>query len=176
MCSIGAHQKENLSEYYDGSSGVIYPLPLNSTAESFISLSEIINFICCWLQVSENNSLERSNMYFENMKNCFIKYQLNFLNQLVIRKNSNLYYMILEVVGAWTSWMRIFLPLKKRTNQKSTRKGKWNSNKICKWIIKIGMTGDLRYTEINLDGSIQEIIINKKKYILCVFLKVTFER
>ena len=63
MCFIDAHEKNNPSEHYDGSSSGGYPLPSNSTTEALISLSATINFIGCWMQAIENNFLERCNMY-----------------------------------------------------------------------------------------------------------------
>ena len=55
MCSIDAYEKENPSEYDDGSSGGGYLLPLNSTTEALVSLSATIAFIGCWLQGLEQN-------------------------------------------------------------------------------------------------------------------------
>ena len=99
MCFIDTQRKGNPSEFYVGSSCGGYPLPLNSITEALVSLSATTDFIGFWLQGLEHNFLEISNMNFETIKNCFRKPQLNFLNLLVIRKNTNLYYMILEVVG-----------------------------------------------------------------------------
>ena len=99
MCSVDAHEKNNPSDHdYESDSGG-YPVPLNSTTVALVSLSATINFIVFWLQGLENSFLERCNMYFGTMKNCFREFQLKLLNQLVIREKTNRYYILLEVVG-----------------------------------------------------------------------------
>ena len=99
MCSIDVHEKINPLEHDDGSSGGGYPLSPNSTTYALYSLIVTIYFIGCWLKVLEHNFLERCYMYIFVMKSWFRKPQFNFLNHLVQGKNTNHYYMILEVVG-----------------------------------------------------------------------------
>ena len=70
MCSIYSHEK-NSSEHDDGSSSGGYPLPSNSTTEALVFLIATTNFIVFCLQDSEQNFLERSNMYFFAMKTFF---------------------------------------------------------------------------------------------------------
>ena len=73
MCSIDAHEKYHPSYFDYGISGGGNTLPSNSTTEALVSINATINFIDCWLQILEHNFLERSNMYFETMKNMFQK-------------------------------------------------------------------------------------------------------
>ena len=73
MCYIDANEKENPSEYDDGSSGGGFILPLNSTTEAIVSLSAKIYFIGCWLQGLEHTFLEICNMYYETMTKLFQK-------------------------------------------------------------------------------------------------------
>ena len=68
-------------------------------------------------------------MYIFAMKNCFIKSHLNFLKHLIQRKNTNHYYMLLEVVGMWKIKSEASNPKEKETKQKSIRKGVWSKNK-----------------------------------------------
>ena len=56
--------KNNTLVHDDGSSGGVYPIPLNSTTGALVSLSATINFIGCCLQALERNVLELCNMYF----------------------------------------------------------------------------------------------------------------
>ena len=100
LCVILMHMKNNPPKHDDGSTSGGYLIPLNSATESLVSLSATINFIGCWLKYFEPDILKRCNIYFVAMKNCFIKSRLNFLNHLFLSKNTNHYYMQLEVVGA----------------------------------------------------------------------------
>ena len=102
-CVLLMHTKQNSSEHDDVVSGGGYPIPSNSTTEELVSLSATIDFIGCCLQALEHNLLERCNMFFFAIKNYFRKSQLNFLNQILLRKKTNHYYMILGMVGIWTN-------------------------------------------------------------------------
>ena len=39
---------------------------------------------------------------------------------------------------------------------------------MCKWQIKIGMTGNFRYIGINLSGLIQEVVLSGKIHFVCI--------
>ena len=95
MCYIGAHEKEHLSSYDDGSSGQGCPIPSNSTIEALDSLSATIDFISCWLKSLEHNFIERCNMYIFNMNKLFQKIPAELPTQPSPRKKANHYYMIL---------------------------------------------------------------------------------
>ena len=73
MCYIDVHEKYHPSTFDDVSSGGGYALPSNSTTEALVLLIETIDFIDFCLQDLEQNSLERSNIYVETMKNMFKK-------------------------------------------------------------------------------------------------------
>ena len=73
MCSIDAHEKQQPSSFDDGNGSGGNTLPSSSRTEALVSISAIIDLIYCWMQGLEYNLLERSNMYFENMKNIFQK-------------------------------------------------------------------------------------------------------
>ena len=110
MCSIDAYEKHKPSSMDDGSSGGVNVLPSNLTTEALVSLSATIYFIDSWLQWLEHNSLERSNIYFETMKCMYQKITIELTKPLIHKENSNNYYMLLEVIGTWTNWTRIFRP------------------------------------------------------------------
>ena len=48
-------------------------LTSNSTTEALVSLSATIDFIDCWIKYLEQDSLERSNIYFKTMECMFQK-------------------------------------------------------------------------------------------------------
>ena len=91
--------KKNPLEHDYISSGDSYQMPPNSTTEALVLLSATIDFIGCWLQALEHNLLDICQMYINDMKKLFLKYQLNFLKHLFQRRNTNNYDMLLEVVG-----------------------------------------------------------------------------
>ena len=100
MCSIDAHEKQQLSSANDGNSGGGNTLPSNSSTEALSSIGETIGFIYFWLKFVDRNYLSRSNMFIETMQYFFLKYQFSFLNHLVIIKNANSFFILLEMIGA----------------------------------------------------------------------------
>ena len=99
MCAIDAYANNNPSEHDDLSSGGGYTLLSHSTTEKLVLLGVTIYFIGCWLKPLEQNVLECCHMYIFAMQKLFLKSQLNFLNHLSQRENTNPYYMLLELVG-----------------------------------------------------------------------------
>ena len=69
MCYIDAQEKHQPSYFDDGISGGGNALRSNSTTAALFSLSVTVDLNYCWLQGLEQNYLEHSNIYFENMKN-----------------------------------------------------------------------------------------------------------
>ena len=88
--SINAHKKNPLENDYGISSGG-YPIPLNSTTWSLISLSETIDFIGCWMQALEHNFLERCNMYSFAMNKLFQEIPVELPKPPVPRKKKKNY-------------------------------------------------------------------------------------
>ena len=99
MCSIDEHEEQRPSSFYDGSSSGGNYLQSNSTTEALVSLGSTINFICFWLQGLEQNSLERSNMFFENMKNMFQKIPVE-LPKLLSHKGKS-QSLLHDIGGDW---------------------------------------------------------------------------
>ena len=99
MCYIDSHKKQQPSYVDDGSRGGGNALPKKFTTEALVSLITTIDFIDFWLKYFDHNYLARSNMYIETMQDYLRRSQFNFINQLVLRKNTNDYYMMLEVIG-----------------------------------------------------------------------------
>ena len=73
MCSIDAHEKQNLSSFDDVSSSGGFPPPSNSTIEALVFLGATIYFIGCWIKALEQNVLERCNMYVFKINKLFQK-------------------------------------------------------------------------------------------------------
>ena len=63
MCSIDAHEKQQLSSFYDVISGGGNALTSNTITESLVSLSETFDFIDFWIKCFDHNYLEHSNKY-----------------------------------------------------------------------------------------------------------------
>ena len=96
MCYIDIHEKQQSSYVDDGGSVGGNISPLNSTD----SLVATVDFIDCWIKLFDHNYLAQSNLYIETMMYIFLrKSQFKFLKHLVISKNYNHYYMLLEVIG-----------------------------------------------------------------------------
>ena len=113
-----SHEKEHQSYCDDDNSGGGCSLPSNSTTEALDFLGETIYFIGCWLKALEHNVLEICNMYFFNMKKIFQKTLVEITKTPVQRKNTNNYYMLLEVFGMWKKLGQKLPPLKKRRLRK----------------------------------------------------------
>ena len=124
MCYIDTHEKQNPSSFHYVISSGGNALPSNSTTEALVSLSETIDFIDFWVQFLEQNLLERSNMYFETMKNMFQKIPDELPNALINKeKRQSLFHAI---GGDWymNKFNEKILPLKKKeTNKKISIKG-----------------------------------------------------
>ena len=86
MCSIDEHEKYHWSSCDYGSSGGVFPLPSNSTAEALYLLGTTIYFIGCWLKALEHNFIERCHMYLFNMKKLFQKNPVELPKQPSPRK------------------------------------------------------------------------------------------
>ena len=99
VCSIGAHEKEHQSSCGDVRSGGGCTLPSNSTTEVLVLLGATIYFISCWLKALEQYFIELCHMYIFNMKKLFQKIPVEIPKQPSPKKNSNRYYILLEVVG-----------------------------------------------------------------------------
>ena len=99
MCSIDAHDKRQQSSADDSIRIVGIALPSNSTAEALVSISATIYFIYCWLKLPEQNSLERSNMYFQTMECMFHKIPVELPKSLSHKENTNHYFMLLKLIG-----------------------------------------------------------------------------
>ena len=85
MWSIDSHEKYQPSYFDDVSSGGGNASPSNSTIEALVSLSETIDFIGCCLKCLEHNSIELSNVYFQNIECMFQKITVE-LPKALIRK------------------------------------------------------------------------------------------
>ena len=127
-------------------------LPSNSTTESLFPLSAAIDFIDLWMQGLEQNSLERSNMYFETMKNMFQKIPVELPKPL--SHKIKLQYSLHAIGGDWymNKFNENITPLNKRILRKNYKKRRMKEKEICRYQIKIGTTGNFRYTVINLSG------------------------
>ena len=71
VCSIVAHDKQQLLYWYEEISIGYSPIPKNATTESLEALGETLNFIYIWLKLFDHNYEIRCGMYNEAMKNIF---------------------------------------------------------------------------------------------------------
>ena len=99
MCFIDAYDKQHPSYVDDVSSGGGNVLTPNATTEALVSLGETIDFINFWLKYFDHTFLACSNMYIETMQYLFQKVPVQLSKPLILKENSNHYYILLEVIG-----------------------------------------------------------------------------
>ena len=71
--SIYAHEKQQLSYVYDGSSSGGNSLPPNPTTSALSALFATIDFILCWIEFFDHNYQAQSNVYIDGMPTLFKK-------------------------------------------------------------------------------------------------------